>query len=132
MNFLRAVSDTGIGSCLEEFQDLRFSSTDVADNWGNWTIHYYKLSWIFFPLFFCNCLLIACFDFLFFYLLFIYYAPCNTDGMLSLKTTGKCNVLMLVVLWSHWTYIYPHAQSRKEITILVSASTLLLLHWYGT
>ncbi|KAK7307224.1 hypothetical protein VNO77_40093 [Canavalia gladiata] len=26
-------SDTGIGSCLEEFQDLRFSSTDVADNW---------------------------------------------------------------------------------------------------
>ncbi|WVZ10525.1 hypothetical protein V8G54_015055 [Vigna mungo] len=29
-----AVSDTGIGSCLEEFQDLRFSSTDFADNWG--------------------------------------------------------------------------------------------------
>ncbi|KHN00361.1 hypothetical protein glysoja_000029 [Glycine soja] len=22
-------------SCLEEFRDLRFSSTDVADNWGN-------------------------------------------------------------------------------------------------
>ncbi|KAJ1399482.1 hypothetical protein SESBI_30245 [Sesbania bispinosa] len=29
-----SISDTGIGSCLEEFQDLRFSSTDVADNWG--------------------------------------------------------------------------------------------------
>ncbi|KAG4403083.1 hypothetical protein AAZX31_01G029000 [Glycine max] len=28
-----SISDTGIGSCLEEFQDLRFSSTDVADNW---------------------------------------------------------------------------------------------------
>ncbi|XP_061357002.1 type 2 DNA topoisomerase 6 subunit B-like [Gastrolobium bilobum] len=28
-----SISDTGIGSCLEEFQDLRFSSTDVAGNW---------------------------------------------------------------------------------------------------
>ncbi|ESW29438.1 hypothetical protein PHAVU_002G070600 [Phaseolus vulgaris] len=28
-----SISDTGIGSCLEEFQNLRFSSTDVADNW---------------------------------------------------------------------------------------------------
>ncbi|XP_057448484.1 type 2 DNA topoisomerase 6 subunit B-like isoform X2 [Lotus japonicus] len=28
-----SISDTGIGSCLEEFQELRFSSTDVADNW---------------------------------------------------------------------------------------------------
>ncbi|TKY69864.1 hypothetical protein E2542_SST06147 [Spatholobus suberectus] len=28
-----SISDTGIGSCLEEFQDLRFSSTNVADNW---------------------------------------------------------------------------------------------------
>ncbi|XP_052725981.1 type 2 DNA topoisomerase 6 subunit B-like [Vigna angularis] len=28
-----SISDTGIGSCLEEFQDLRFSSTDFADNW---------------------------------------------------------------------------------------------------
>ncbi|KAK7407253.1 hypothetical protein VNO78_08996 [Psophocarpus tetragonolobus] len=41
-----SISDTGIGSCLEEFQDLRFS-TDVADNW---------------------------------------------DGILSLKTTSKCDV----------------------------------------
>ncbi|KAL2347325.1 hypothetical protein Fmac_001325 [Flemingia macrophylla] len=27
------VSDTGIGSCLDEFQDMRFSSMDIADNW---------------------------------------------------------------------------------------------------
>lgn len=32
--FLFAVSDTGIGSSLEEFQEMRVSFTNVADNWG--------------------------------------------------------------------------------------------------
>jgi len=32
---LYAVSDTGIGSSLEEFQNLRVSFTNAADNWGN-------------------------------------------------------------------------------------------------
>ncbi|CAJ1931454.1 unnamed protein product [Sphenostylis stenocarpa] len=41
-----SISDTGIGCCLEEFQDLWFSSTDVADNWGirDTEIHSYQIN----------------------------------------------------------------------------------------
>lgn len=31
---VEAVSDTGIGSCLEEFQDLKFSWEGATENWG--------------------------------------------------------------------------------------------------
>jgi hypothetical protein len=48
---------------------------------------------------------------------------CETDGMLSIKTTSKFNVLVLIVTLSHWTYTYrylPRAQIQKEIIIRVS------------
>ncbi|XP_027362820.1 type 2 DNA topoisomerase 6 subunit B-like [Abrus precatorius] len=40
------ISDTGLGSCLEEFQDLRFYCTNVADNWGisDSEIHSYQIN----------------------------------------------------------------------------------------
>ncbi|KAE9613378.1 putative Type 2 DNA topoisomerase 6 subunit B-like protein [Lupinus albus] len=40
-----SISDTGIGSCLEEYQYLKLSSTVVADNWGisDSDIHNYQI-----------------------------------------------------------------------------------------
>ncbi|KAK7252376.1 hypothetical protein RIF29_36276 [Crotalaria pallida] len=43
-SLLLSISDTGIGSCLEEYQYLKFSSADVADNWGICTCDRYELS----------------------------------------------------------------------------------------
>ncbi|XLS93278.1 hypothetical protein HN51_069286 [Arachis hypogaea] len=73
-----SISDTGNGSCLEEFQGLRFSSNDDADNW---------------------------------------------DGMLSIKTTSKFNVLLMISFASISLNICIHVKRKLgTIAIFLSAS----------